>query len=214
MPITTVIFDLDGTLLYTLEDLTDSTNRTLKHFGYPERSIDEVRSFVGNGVPLLIERAIPSGIKNPYYSECLEFFKQDYSQNMYNKTKPYDEIIEVLIELKKNSYKLAVVSNKFDSAVKELCKNYFNDLIDIAVGQKEGIAKKPSPDVVYEVLNRLNVKEDECVFIGDSEVDIQTANNANIASISVTWGYKTPEFLYNNGAEVLVYTPKELLELL
>lgn len=209
-----VIFDLDGTLLYTLEDLTDSTNYALSAFDYPPKTIEEVKSFVGNGVSLLIERAIPNGKSNPNFNECLELFKTHYSQNMYNKTMPFDGIIKTLTTLKNDGYMLGVVSNKFDSAVKELCNRYFNGLIDIAIGQREGINKKPSPDSVLEVMKELDVTPDESVYIGDSEVDILTAQNCNIPCISVTWGYKSIDFLYDNGAGVLVYSPEELLELL
>ena len=214
MSINTVIFDLDGTLLYTLEDLADSTNYALKFFGYPERTIEEVKEFVGNGVSLLIERAIPDGKQNTNFENCLNMFKQHYSDNMYNKTKPYDGIIELLTSLKQQNYKIAVVSNKFDSAVKKLCEKYFFGLVDFAVGQKENISKKPSPDSVNEVISELNSDKENCIFVGDSEVDIQTAENAGIPCISVVWGYKSLDFLYKNGASMIVYSPEEILELI
>ncbi len=214
MSINTVIFDLDGTLLYTLEDLADSTNYALKFFGYPERTIEEVKEFVGNGVSLLIERAIPDGKQNTNFENCLNMFKQHYSDNMYNKTKPYDGIIELLTSLKQQNYKIAVVSNKFDSAVKKLCEKYFFGLVDSAIGQKENISKKPSPDSVNEVISELNSDKENCIFVGDSEVDIQTAENAGIPCISVVWGYKSLDFLYKNGASMIVYSPEEILELI
>lgn len=214
MPIKTVIFDMDGTLLYTLEDLTDSTNYALKQFGFPERTIDEVRNFVGNGVGLLIERAIPDGRNNPNFEECLKVFKEHYSKNMYNKTKPYDGVIEMLKKLKSEGYKIAIVSNKFDSAVKDLCKRYFRGLIDAAVGQRDNIAKKPAPDSVNEVISELNSDKSECIYVGDSDVDIQTAENAELGCISVVWGYKDIDFLYKNGASVLVYSPEEIPEII
>lgn len=214
MSINTVIFDLDGTLLYTLEDLADSTNYALKFFGYPERTIEEVKEFVGNGVSLLIERAIPDGKQNTNFENCLNMFKQHYSDNMYNKTKPYDGIIELLTSLKQQNYKIAVVSNKFDSAVKKLCEKYFFGLVDFAVGQRENISKKPSPDSVNEVISELNSDKENCIFVGDSEVDIQTAENAGIPCISVVWGYKSLDFLYKNGASMIVYSPEEILELI
>ncbi len=213
MKIDTIIFDLDGTLLYTIEDLTDSTNYALEHFGYPKRTIKEITSFVGNGVRLLIERAIPNGKDNPNLEECLTMFKTHYSNNMFNKTKPYDNIIETLKELKKQNYKTAVVSNKFDSAVKELCKKYFNGLIDSSAGQRDNVNKKPAPDAVYEVMKELNVTNEQCIYVGDSEVDIKTAENAGIPCLSVTWGYKSIDFLYQNGAETLIYSPEEILDL-
>ena len=213
MKIDTIIFDLDGTLLYTIEDLTDSTNYALKHFDYPTRTVEEITNFVGNGVRLLIERAIPDGKDNPNLEECLTLFKTHYSNNMFNKTKPYDNIIDTLKELKKQNYKTAVVSNKFDSAVKELCNKYFEGLINSAVGQRDNVNKKPAPDAVFEVMKELNVTREQCIYVGDSEVDIKTAENAGMPCISVTWGYKSIDFLYKNGAETLIYSPEEILEL-
>ena len=152
-----VIFDLDGTLLNTLDDLADSTNYALSKFGNPTRTIEEVRQFVGNGVAKLIERAIPDGKNNPNFEKCLSIFKENYAQNMYNKTAPYNGIIEMLSNLKSKGIKIAVVSNKFDLAVKELCKKYFKGFIDFAAGENEaqGIKKKPAPDTVISVLTEL-----------------------------------------------------------
>ena len=211
-----IIFDLDGTLLNTLEDLTDSTNFALKFLGYPERSVEDVRNFVGNGVAKLIERAIPQGIDNPDFEKCLNIFKENYSKNMYNKTAPYEGIIEMLKTLKTKGCKLAVVSNKFDIAVKELCKKYFPDLIDIAVGENEanGIKKKPAPDTVLSVVEQLCANIDDCIYIGDSEVDIMTAKNSNMPCISVLWGFKNREFLMEHGACIIVKTPDEIVKYL
>ncbi len=211
-----IIFDLDGTLLNTLEDLADSTNFALKSLGYPERSVEDVRNFVGNGVAKLIERAIPQGIDNPDFEKCLNIFKENYSKNMYNKTAPYEGIIEMLKTLKDNGCKIAVVSNKFDIAVKELCKKYFPDLIDIAVGENEanGIKKKPAPDTVLSVVEQLCANIDDCIYIGDSEVDIMTAKNSNMPCISVLWGFKDIEFLMEHGACIIVKTPDEIVKYL
>ena len=213
MYINTVIFDLDGTLLYTLEDLTDSVNYMLDKNGFALRSIEEVKDFVGNGVPLLIKRVLPEGVSDLIFNKCLEEFKNHYSENMYNKSKPYDGIINLLEQLKKSGYKIGVVSNKFDYAVKKLCIKYFNDLIDISVGQKDGIEPKPSPDTVFEVIKRLNSTANECIFVGDSEVDIETAINAGIPCLSVTWGYKNIDFLYEHGASTLIYSPEDIWEM-
>lgn len=205
-----VIFDLDGTLLYTLEDLTCSVNYVLSKFACPNKTIGEVKNFVGNGVVKLIERVLPDNC--PHFEVCLDEFKKHYSQNMYNKTKPYDGIVETLFELKKRGYKTAVVSNKFNSAVEQLCKKYFPNLIDIASGASENTPPKPAPDIINRVMLKLNAKK--CVYVGDSEVDIQTAKNAGIDCISVTWGYKDIDFLYAHSASVIVNTPEELLKLL
>ena len=189
-----VIFDLDGTLLNTLDDLADSTNYALSKFGYPTRTIEEVRQFVGNGVAKLIERAIPEG------------------QNMYNKTAPYNGIIVMLSNLKSKGIKIAVVSNKFDLAVKELCKKYFEGFIDFAAGENEaqGIKKKPAPDTVFSVLNEFNFAPEDAVYVGDSDVDIMTAKNSKMPCISVTWGFRDKKFLLENGATILINAPSEI----
>lgn len=208
----TVIFDLDGTLLNTLDDLADSTNYALSKFGYPTRTIEEVRQFVGNGVAKLIERAIPKGKNNPNFEKCLAIFKENYAQNMYNKTAPYNGIIEMLSNLKSKGIKIAVVSNKFDLAVKELCKKYFEGFIDFAAGENEaqGIKKKPAPDTVISVLNEFNFAPEDAVYVGDSDVDIMTAKNSKMPCISVTWGFRDEKFLLENGATILINAPSEI----
>lgn len=207
-----VIFDLDGTLLNTLDDLADSTNYALSKFGYPTRTIEEVRQFVGNGVAKLIERAIPEGKNNPNFEKCLAIFKENYAQNMYNKTAPYNGIIEMLSNLKSKGIKIAVVSNKFDLAVKELCKKYFEGFIDFAAGENEaqGIKKKPAPDTVISVLNEFNFAPEDAVYVGDSDVDIMTAKNSQMPCISVTWGFRDEKFLLENGATILINAPSEI----
>ena len=211
-----LIFDLDGTLLNTLEDLTDSTNYALKKFNFPQRTINEVRNFVGNGVAKLIERAIPNGRENENFEDCLEVFKQNYAENMNNKTSPYEGIMDLLKELKSKNYKIAVVSNKFDLAVKGLCARYFADLVDIAIGENEkaGIKKKPAPDTVNQVLKNFNISNEEAIYIGDSEVDIMTAKNSKMDCISVTWGFKDKEFLLANDAKIIVNSPDEIISIL
>ena len=214
MAIKTVIFDLDGTLLYSLEDLKDSVNFVMKKHGFREYTIDEVREAIGNGVRLLMERILPKDIDKNLFEECLSEFKENYSKNMYNKTKPYDGVLDMLKALKEEDYKIAVLSNKFDSAVKELSNKYFGELVDLAVGQKEGVKEKPSPLGIQEIAKELDTDIEACIMVGDSEVDIQSANNAGIDCISVTWGYKNIDFLYDNGATKLVYAPEDILELL
>ena len=207
-----VIFDLDGTLLNTLDDLADSTNYALSKFGYPTRTIEEVRQFVGNGVAKLIERAIPEGENNPNFEKCLSIFKENYAQNMYNRTAPYNGIIEMLSNLKSKGIKIAVVSNKFDLAVKELCKKYFEGFIDFAAGENEaqGIKKKPAPDTVISVLNEFNFAPEDAVYVGDSDVDIMTAKNSKMPCISVTWGFRDKKFLLENGATILINAPSAI----
>lgn len=216
MDIKVIIFDLDGTLLNTLDDLADSTNFALSEFNYPTRSKEEISTFVGNGVAKLIERAIPDGKHNPNFNKCLEIFKQHYSINKYNKTAPYNDIINLLIELKEKNYKIAVVSNKFDLAVKELCQKYFPNLIDIAIGENEaaGINKKPAPDTINLVLEQLELTSNQAIYVGDSDVDILTAKNSNMPCISVTWGFRDKKFLLENDAKIIINNPKEIIDYL
>lgn len=216
MDIKVIIFDLDGTLLNTLDDLADSTNFALSEFNYPTRSKEEISTFVGNGVAKLIERAIPDGKHNPNFNKCLEIFKQHYSINKYNKTAPYNDIINLLTELKEKNYKIAVVSNKFDLAVKELCQKYFPNLIDIAIGENEaaGINKKPAPDTINLVLEQLELTSNQAIYVGDSDVDILTAKNSNMPCISVTWGFRDKKFLLENDAKIIINNPKEIIDYL
>lgn len=209
---TTVIFDLDGTLLYTLQDLTDSVNFALSKYDFPECSVKQIRSFVGNGIKILMQRAVPDGETNLHFEECFNLFKSHYKENMYNKTAPYDGVCEMLEKLRNNGLKIAVVSNKFDTAVKELCKNYFDGKIDVALGESQTVKKKPAPDGVLAVISELNEDLKNCVYVGDSEVDIATAKNAGIDCISVDWGYKDKDFLVENGASVIVSDCNALYE--
>ncbi len=204
-----VIFDLDGTLLNTLEDLKESTNFALAYFGYPTRSLEEVRNFVGNGVRKLIERAVPKDCSNT--EECLEIFKKNYSENMYNHTKPYNGILEILKNLHQENLKIGVVSNKFDAAVKDLCQKYFGDLVDIAIGQNDDVPKKPAPNGVLKAMKILGSDKTSTLYAGDSDVDVQTAKNANLPCIGVTWGFRDRENL--EGANFIIDCPDEILEI-
>lgn len=212
--IDTVIFDLDGTLLFTLEDLKNSTNFALCQFGFPPRTLEEVKNFVGNGVKKLIERAVPENTDFSKVEEVLEVFKQNYSQNMYKCTKPYNSIEKLLTMLRQKKVKIAVVSNKFDSAVKELCKKYFNELIDVAIGQRDTIPKKPAPDGVFQAIKELKSDIKNCIYVGDSDVDVLTAKNASIPCIGVTWGYRDEKLLKSKGADYIVNDPLEILDLI
>ena len=213
MKYTIAIFDLDGTILNTLEDLADSTNYALKTCGYPERTMDEVRQFVGNGIRNLMERAVPEGTPVEEIDRVHETFTAHYKVHCADKTRPYDGIVELLQNLKKDGCKLAVVSNKADYGVQELCKQYFDGVFDFAVGEREGIRKKPAPDSVNEVLKTLGCSRDRAVYIGDSDVDIQTAANAQMDHIIVEWGFRDVPFLIAKGAKVLVEKPEEILEI-
>ena len=205
-----VIFDLDGTLLNTLEDLKNSTNFALNELGFPKRSIEEVRCFVGNGVRKLIERAVPHSCDKETIEKCLEIFKKNYSENMYNNTAPYNSILEILKDLRNNGMKIGVVSNKFDFAVKELCKKYFEDLVDIAIGQADDVPKKPAPYGVLKAIKLLGAEN--VVYIGDSEVDVQTAKNADIPCIGVTWGFRDRKDL--EGADFIIDKPHDIINII
>jgi phosphoglycolate phosphatase len=207
-----IIFDLDGTLLNTLEDLTDSVNYMLSQFDYPSKNIEQIKNYVGNGVYKLIERAVPEGKLNKNFDKCVEIFKNRYKENMYNKTSLYQGIEQMLKKLKQKGFIIAVASNKFDLAVKELCNKYFSNLIDCAFGENEkaGIKKKPSPDIVLNILTKYNLLPEQALYVGDSEVDIQTAKNSGIECISVCWGFKTKEFLNQNEATNIIDTPEEI----
>lgn len=214
--INTVIFDLDGTLLDTLEDLTDSVNHALRKSHFPERTIEEVRNFVGNGVAKLIERVVPGGKDAPLYEETLLTFKEYYALHCKDKTKPYEGIMDMLDSLCKEGFKLAIVSNKFDAAVKELSSLYFGDRILAAIGESEKVRKKPAPDTVYQALGELSADAGQAVYVGDSDVDIQTAANVPMPCISVTWGFRDRQRLTEAGADVsrMITYPGELLPLL
>ena len=207
--IKTVIFDLDGTLLNTLLDLKESTNYALRQCGDPERTLEEIRYFVGNGVRKLIERAVPEGCTN--VDECLDVFKKHYEKNMYNNTVSYNYIETMLKTLKSEGIKLGVVSNKFDLAVKELCKKYYDGLVDIAIGQGGDVLPKPSPFGVYKAMKELGAEKDSTVYGGDSEVDVQTAQNANIPCIGVTWGFRGRAYL--DGADYIIDDPCEIINI-
>lgn len=208
-----LIFDLDGTILDTLEDLTDSINYVLKKNKMPQKNMEEIRKAVGNGIYKLVEKVLPDGTEKEKTEHIFNEFKEYYAIHCADKTKPYIGIEEMLSELKKNGYKLAVVSNKADFAVQQLCNKYFTDTFDIVLGEREGIPRKPAPDSICKALESMHIKKENAVYIGDSEVDIETAKNAEIEEIAVTWGFRNKEFLKEKGANLLVQFPKEILNI-
>ena len=207
----TYVFDLDGTLLETLKDLAASTNYALRTHNMPEHSIEDVRMFVGNGVKKLMERAIPNGIENPQFEEVYATFRQHYLEHNLDTTKPYEGIPELLAELKARGKKLAIVSNKFYAATQELARHFFPDTIEVAIGERENIKKKPAPDTVIEALHQLGASRETAVYIGDSDVDIMTAKNCDMPCVSVLWGFRDKEFLMEHGATFFVEKPCQLL---
>lgn len=211
-----VIFDLDGTLLDTLADLTESVNAAMRRYGLPERTTDEVRAFVGNGIRKLIERAVPGGSEHPQYEEIFEAFRTHYGEHCMDHTEPYPDIEALLVWLKEAGCRTAIVSNKADFAVKKLNRVYFQDLNEVAIGEREGIRRKPAPDTVFQALNELGAERSRAVYVGDSDVDLETARNAGMDVILVSWGFRSREFLLEHGAAPgrIAATVQEVQELL
>lgn len=191
----TYIFDLDGTLLYTLDDLTASTNHAMRQLGFKEHTTEEVRSMVGNGIKRLIERAVPEGTSGHLYEKAYNEFISHYLQHSLDTTRPYPGIMEMLKSLKDKGVQMAVVSNKYCKATESLCRTFFNEYISVAIGESENIRKKPAPDTVLEAMKRLGANRESTVYVGDSEVDIATARNCGIPCISVLWGFRDKDFL-------------------
>ena len=209
-----IVWDLDGTLLNTIDDLADSVNFALSKYNLPNKTAAEVKKAVGNGVNKLIARCLEGGQNNPHFAQVLETFKEHYSKNAAVKTAPYPEICELLKELKMSGYKLAVVSNKFESAVAELCQKYFPNIFDVIIGETPQIKRKPAPDMLFAALKLLKAQPQEIYFIGDSEVDVQTARNAQIKCLSALWGFRDKATLLANGATDFLNTPQEIFNLI
>lgn len=210
------IFDLDGTLLNTLQDLCNSTNAALKSAGMPSRTLDEVRMFVGNGVKNLLLRAmnIEKPEDDPRFETVFEAFRTHYAQHSNDETCAYEGVMELLARLKEAGVPMAIVSNKLDAAVKSLNKIYFSEYISVAIGENEaaGVKKKPAPDTVYTAIQELGIEPEDAVYIGDSEVDIATAANAGIPCICVTWGFRDEALLREKGAKLICSTPQQVWE--
>ncbi len=209
-----IIFDLDGTLTYTLEDLAISTNYALQSCGMPLRTIDEVRQFVGNGVHRLIERAVPAETPSEMIEQCFDTFRQHYIKHCQDHTRLYDGIDHLLTTLKARGYRMAIVSNKLQSGVDELYDKYFRDTIEIAIGERHNILRKPHPDMVLKALASLGVTADESIYIGDSEVDDATARAASMPCISVLWGFRDKSTLIEYGADIFADSPKDIEDML
>ena len=212
--INTVIFDMDGTVLDTLDDLADSVNHVLRRYGMPERSKEEYRQFFGSGIRYALRCAVSPQYSDDIIDGMIPVFKKYYDQHCLDRTKPYSGIPELMAELRKQGYKLAIVSNKIDSAVKELNRRFFSDFVSVALGEKDGVRRKPAPDTVFAALAELDASQDEAVCIGDSEVDLQTAGNAGLPCIAVLWGFRDKDFLAENGATVFADAPKDILSIL
>lgn len=208
-----VIFDMDGTILNTLEDLKNATNYSLRQFGMPERSLEEVRMFVGNGIRKLVERAVPSGTPKEKIAQVFDVFLEYYEIHSADNTSPYPGILELVEKLKKSGIKTAVSTNKADVPAQELGREYFNGIFDLIVGQQDGLKVKPAPDSVNKILSILDIQKKDAIYIGDSDVDVQTAKNSGLDFIGVSWGFRGREFLEKNGAKNIVDNANEILDL-
>ncbi len=208
-----VIFDMDGTILNTLEDLKNATNYSLRQFGMPERSLEEVRMFVGNGIRKLVERAVPSGTSEEKIVQVFDVFLEYYEIHSADNTSPYPGILELVEKLKKSGIKTAVSTNKADVPAQELGREYFNGIFDLIVGQQDGLKVKPAPDSVNKILSILDIQKKDAIYIGDSDVDVQTAKNSGLDFIGVSWGFRGREFLEKNGAKNIVDNANEILDL-
>lgn len=209
-----IIFDLDGTLLDTSTDLANAVNYVLKKYGFPQRTKEDVVAFTGNGIYELVKKSIEKEICDELFCSIMDDFKKYYALHNTDNTKPYNGIHEILEILHKNGYKLAVVSNKIDSATKALCKQFFSDCIHTAIGDTPGISKKPQSGTLNIALKELNVTNNEIIYIGDSEVDVFTAQNASVAFIAAAWGFRSKEFLKTLGAENIANSPFEITDLI
>ena len=212
--VNTIIFDMDGTVLNTLEDLTVSVNYVLSKFNMPDHSEEEYRKFFGNGIKYALKCAVPEGTSEETIEKMLPLFREHYNEHCLDRTKPYDGITDLMRRLKAKRYKMAIVSNKIDSAVKELNERFFSEYVTVAIGEKPGIKRKPAPDTVLAALDELDSKKEEAIYIGDSEVDYQTALNSDLPCISVLWGFRDKDFLISKGATVFAEVPGEVYDIL
>ena len=214
MPYKAVLFDMDGTVLDTLDDLLDSVNYSLAHFSLPPVSREHVRQNLGNGAAFLINHCMPAECSPELCSRVLAFYKPWYDEHCRIKTSPYAGILPMMEKLRTRGLRLAIISNKPDTAVQELAEAFFPGLLELAVGESSSVRRKPAPDTVLKAASQMNLSQADCVYVGDSEVDILTALNAGMDFISVTWGFRDEPQLLESGASVLAHTPEELLNLI
>lgn len=212
--ITAVVFDLDGTLLDTLQDLSDSVNHALRTHGLPSRSTAEVRKMLGNGIRFLMEHAVPSDLPAERFEPVFDTFRSYYVDHCLDKTRPYEGILPMLDSLRRHGLRMAIVSNKLDAAVQELNERFFAQYVDSAVGESETVRRKPNPDGVLEAIRRLGSTPESSVYVGDSEVDFATARNAGVPCITVLWGFRDEDFLRSIGADTFARRPADIIGLL
>ena len=209
-----VIFDLAGTLTDTLQDLCNSVNHALREMGWPVRTLAEVRSFVGNGVRRLVERAVPPTAQTEDRERCFACFQRHYLEHCQDNTRLYPGIADMLCELRDRGVRMAIVSNKLQAGVDELCQRFFPGLVDVAVGQREAVPLKPAPDMVRLAMREIGATPESTLYVGDSEVDVMTARNAGLPLVAVLWGFRDREQLVKAGAATFVTHPRELLDII
>jgi len=209
-----IIFDMDGTILNTIDDITDSVNYALASMEYPLKTIHQVKMSVGSGAIQLIERVLPQGSSKETVMKVFRIYQDHYDKNNSNKTGPYEGIMLLLNQLKTQGYKLSVVSNKYNHLVQELNEKIFNKYFDVSIGEIKGIPIKPAPDMIYKALELLQCKQDEVLFVGDSEVDMLTATNAKLKSVGVTWGFRDQAVLEAHHADFIIHKPQELFDVI
>lgn len=211
---TTLIFDLDGTLLNTLADLRDCVNYALRCCHYPQRTTEEVRRALGNGVRALMLDSVPEDVEGEAFEHAFALFKAHYVRHSMDTTAPYEGIMPLLAELQRREYCMAIVSNKMQQAVSDLHAHFFARHLHVAIGESEHVRRKPAPDTVIEALRQLGSKREDAVYVGDSEVDLATARNAGLRCLSVTWGFRDEAFLRKEGAQYLMHRPEDILSYL
>lgn len=206
-----VLFDMDGTVIDSLEDIVDALNVSLQRFGMQELSLSQIRTHVGNGARRLMECVVPPGTPDPLLERMLAFYKPYYAAHSRVKTKPYGGILAMMESLKAKGIRLAIISNKPDKAVRELAAEFFPGLLELAMGEREGVRRKPWPDMIDAAAEHMDVDKYKCLYVGDSEVDIDTAKNAGIDCVSVSWGFRSREELARSGACVIIDRAEDLL---
>ncbi len=209
-----IIFDMDGTILNTIDDVVASVNYAMRYFNLPEKTVQEVKDGIGRGAINLIEDVVPRGTSEADIYKIYEVYQTYYDQHTNDFTAPYEGILDLLKTLKNNGYKLAVVSNKYRYLVEALNHDIFKDYFDISMGEMDGVPIKPAPDMIHIALKEMNLSKDEVIFIGDSDVDMMTATNANIKSIGVTWGYRSKEVLIKHKADHIIDQPKDIIKII
>lgn len=208
----TVIFDLDGTLLNTLDDLCDSLNYALQEHNYPTHTLDEVKFFVGSGIKVMLERALPQGIDN--FEDVYQTFMSHYEKNKTNKTAPYQGSYEAIKKLSEMNIKMAIVSNKYQKGVEEICQPLFGKYIKVMVGEQPGLNKKPSKDMVIYAIEQLDSNLEEAIYVGDSDIDVLTAMNSNIPCIGASWGFRGEKLLKKYGSTYIANTFQDIISII